>query len=81
MPQPMAATHRARARGRDRAAEISPPTTAPAPMTEAIRPYAAAPWWKTLVAISGSVTWNSQASVPTTAMRSSGMSSSGVCLT
>ena len=38
MPQPMAATHRVRARGRDRAAETRPPTTAPAPMTEAITP-------------------------------------------
>jgi hypothetical protein len=50
-------------------------------MTEAITPYAAAPPWKILLAMSGSVTWNSQASVPTTAIIRSGIPSSGVDLT
>jgi hypothetical protein len=56
IPQPMAARHSARARGRDRAAEIRPPPTAPTPITEAITPYAPAPPPNTLLAISGSVT-------------------------
>ena len=38
MPQPIAATQSARGRGRGLAAETSPPTAAPAPITEAITP-------------------------------------------
>jgi hypothetical protein len=56
MPQPIAARHSERARGRARAAETSPPPTAPTPMTDAITPYEPAPPPNTLLAMSGSVT-------------------------
>ncbi len=49
-------------------------------MIDAMSPYVPAPPWKTCSAMSGSVTWNSQASVPTTVIMINGTSNSGVCL-
>ena len=56
-----------------RDAAASAPSTAPAPSTDVRPPKPPAPWWNTLVAISGMTTEKLNASVPITAIISNGV--------
>src|ERR1700716_3034554 len=64
--------------GRARAATSRPPTTDPPAITEVISPKTSAPLWNVNLVNIGRVTENSYAKVPTRAIISSGVRSSGV---
>ncbi|SKX83098.1 Uncharacterised protein [Mycobacteroides abscessus subsp. abscessus] len=81
MPNPVAVTISVRRPVVPRAATMRPPTTAPTPIDDVMNPKACGPPSKTSRAATGSDTWNSYASVPTSAIMTSGTHRMGLLRT